>query len=449
MPINEIDIEPLPSGQIGISLELMQIGPTGATGPANTLAIGSVTSGATPSATIIGSAPSQTLNLVLPKGDTGSQGSQGVKGDTGDAGQDALWNYTGTYSGGASYAVGDLAVFNGQLFYRKNSHGGNLGDTPLEGSPYWDLLAAKGDTGETGLQGDEGPDGADALWNFRGDFDATVNGIRITGALTRPNNGGAITFPDLAYDGDLDGKPSYRSGNSVCYWQTASNPDAWVIYYDDTNQSYAAWYSFQDVDSPELVTGWNPGTGEGGTLVVTKFDGDFEIGDVVTYEGETWYCYTAYTFNPASPQYPAVGSTYWQLIAAKGADGADGADGDIGPAGPVGPTGPTGLTGLTGPTGPEPSLTIADNANTSITLADTDNNKVIRCTASSAVTITVPSTLAAGFSCMVIQAGTGQVTFAGTGINSFGNLLKTAGQHAPASLIRVGAGIYNLSGNLV
>jgi hypothetical protein len=119
---------------------------------------------------------------------------------------------------------------------------------------------------------------------------------------------------------------------------------------------------------------------------------------------------------------------------------------------PRGDKGETGATGATGPTGPEPSLTIADNANTAITLADTDNNKVIRCTASSAVTITVPSTLAAGFSCMVIQAGTGQVTFAqgsGATLNSFGNLLKTAGRHAPASLMRVGAGVYNLSGNLV
>lgn len=113
--------------------------------------------------------------------------------------------------------------------------------------------------------------------------------------------------------------------------------------------------------------------------------------------------------------------------------------------GPAGPQGPQGLTG------PEPSLKVTDNAATEITLADTDNNKIVRCTASSAVTVTVPSTLAAGFSCMVIQAGIGQATFqAGSGatLNSFGNFLKTAGQHAPASIIRLGSGIYNLSGNL-
>ncbi|MBU6170602.1 MAG: hypothetical protein KGQ87_03795 [Verrucomicrobia bacterium] len=117
-----------------------------------------------------------------------------------------------------------------------------------------------------------------------------------------------------------------------------------------------------------------------------------------------------------------------------------------------GDAGPQGIQGVVGPPGPQPSLTINDNANTAITLADSMNNTVVRCTSSTAVTITVPSTLAAGFSCMVIQAGTGRVTFAagsGATLNSFGNLLSTAGQHAPASIMRVGNGIYNLSGNLI
>lgn len=117
-----------------------------------------------------------------------------------------------------------------------------------------------------------------------------------------------------------------------------------------------------------------------------------------------------------------------------------------------GDAGPQGIQGPTGPIGPEPTLNVVDNAATAITLADTENNKIVRCTAATAVTVTVPSTLAAGFSCMVIQAGAGQVTFtagSGTTLNSFGALVRTAGQHAPASLIRVGSGIYNLSGNLI
>jgi hypothetical protein len=148
----------------------------------------------------------------------------------------------------------------------------------------------------------------------------------------------------------------------------------------------------------------------------------------------------------------------------KGDIGAQGIKGDTGLTGPqgviglTGETGPQGIqgvigaTGATGATGPQPSLVVADNASTTITLADSNNNTIIRCTSATAITITIPSTLAAGFSCMVIQGGAGDVTFqagSGTTLNSFGNRVKTSGQHAPASLIRVGAGIYNLSGNLV
>lgn len=49
-------------------------GQTGKAGPANTLSIGTVTSGTTASATITGTSPNQTLNLVLPKGDKGDPG---------------------------------------------------------------------------------------------------------------------------------------------------------------------------------------------------------------------------------------------------------------------------------------------------------------------------------------------------------------------------------------
>ena len=50
----------------------------GTNGLNNTLAIGTVTSGATPSATITGDSPNQTLNLVLPKGDNGANGADGT-----------------------------------------------------------------------------------------------------------------------------------------------------------------------------------------------------------------------------------------------------------------------------------------------------------------------------------------------------------------------------------
>ncbi|AVR56990.1 minor tail protein [Mycobacterium phage Puppy] len=78
-----------PEGPQGPQGEEGPQGPQGLQGPANSLSIGTVTSGTTANATITGTSPSQTLNLVLPKGDkgdkgdTGDQGPQGIQGPPG------------------------------------------------------------------------------------------------------------------------------------------------------------------------------------------------------------------------------------------------------------------------------------------------------------------------------------------------------------------------------
>lgn len=61
-------------------------GVTGPAGPANTLSIGSVTSGASAGASVSGTAPNQSLNLVLPIGPTGPTGATGATGPTGPTG---------------------------------------------------------------------------------------------------------------------------------------------------------------------------------------------------------------------------------------------------------------------------------------------------------------------------------------------------------------------------
>jgi len=92
-------------------------------------------------------------------GQIGYTGSQGLLGYTGSQGTDALWNFTGAYSGGAAYAVGDLATYDGSTWYRIDSNGGNVGDTPVEG-PFWTLISEKGDIGYTGSQGNVGYTGS-------------------------------------------------------------------------------------------------------------------------------------------------------------------------------------------------------------------------------------------------------------------------------------------------
>jgi hypothetical protein len=96
-------------------------------------------------------------------------------------------------------------------------------------------------------------------------------------------------------------------------------------------------------------------------------------------------------------------------------------------------------------------LTVVDNAGTSITLADSDSGTVLRCTAATAVTIEVPSTLAAGFSVLIIQQGAGQVTITAGGgatLQAAGSRVTTVEQYSVASVIRVASATYNVSGDL-
>ena len=94
----------------------------------------------------------------------GTPGAPGAPGADGSDGADAIWNYTGEYSGGAAYAVGDLATYNGQLWYRVNANGGNVGDTPSPG--LWNLLAAKGADGAQGEPGTDATGGLVYLGNY-------------------------------------------------------------------------------------------------------------------------------------------------------------------------------------------------------------------------------------------------------------------------------------------
>ena len=73
-------------------------GATGATGPANSLAIGTVNTGAPGSnatASITGTPPSQTLSMSIPTGATGATGAQGPQGNVGAQGPQGTTGATG------------------------------------------------------------------------------------------------------------------------------------------------------------------------------------------------------------------------------------------------------------------------------------------------------------------------------------------------------------------
>jgi hypothetical protein len=116
------------------------------------------------------------------------------------------------------------------------------------------------------------------------------------------------------------------------------------------------------------------------------------------------------------------------------------------------------VIGKQGPTGPEGPAVTSMNASAVVTtttdksagytLQSSDKNTYIRSTGS-AITITVPDVLVDGESVNFIQAGAGQITFAGSGvtINSKGAKLKTKEQFSAATVTKVG-GAYYLVGDL-
>jgi hypothetical protein len=93
----------------------------------------------------------------------------------------------------------------------------------------------------------------------------------------------------------------------------------------------------------------------------------------------------------------------------------------------------------------------AINAQTiAYSLQASDNGKIVTVNSGTAVNVTVGTAVgAAGFSCTVIQLGTGQVTFvaSGTTLNS-ANGLKISAQHGAATLFCYATNTFNVAGNL-
>ena len=87
---------------------------------------------------------------------------------------------------------------------------------------------------------------------------------------------------------------------------------------------------------------------------------------------------------------------------------------------------------------------------TSYTLVNGDNGKVVTLSNASAITLTVPSGLTAGFNVLLVQLGAGQVTItaSSTTLNSYNSALKISGQYGQAALAYIASNTYSVGGNL-
>ena len=92
---------------------------------------------------------------------------------------------------------------------------------------------------------------------------------------------------------------------------------------------------------------------------------------------------------------------------------------------------------------------INDQTGTAYTLVDGDNGKVVVLDNASAVTVTVPSGLGAGFNCSFVQKGAGQVSFSasGTTINNRQSHTKINAQYGVASIVAYAADTFVLAGD--
>lgn len=87
---------------------------------------------------------------------------------------------------------------------------------------------------------------------------------------------------------------------------------------------------------------------------------------------------------------------------------------------------------------------------TTYTLVAGDNGRVVTLNNAAAITVTVPASLGAGFSCSLIQIGVGQVTVsagAGVTINAPGGVSKTAVRYSAVTLLAIAADSLILSGD--
>lgn len=188
-------------------------GPKGDTGPANSLSIGTVTTGeagSSASATITGTAPNQTLSLVIPRGNTGAIGAAGANGQNIElqaSGTHLQWRNVGAVSW--SNLVSLAAITGPQ---------GNVGSTgasvelratathiqwrPVGGSTWTDLVllsaitGPQGAAGSTGAAGPAGPAGpANSLSVGTVTTGAPGSSASVTIGGTAPNQTLSLVIP--------------------------------------------------------------------------------------------------------------------------------------------------------------------------------------------------------------------------------------------------------------
>ena len=274
------------------------------------------------------------------KGATGAAGAKGADGDDGADG--ATWLFgtaTPTTSNGKD---GD--------FYLNTS----TWDVYSRVSGAWtkkgNIKGATGATGPTGAKGDKGDTGAAGAAGTRGSTWTT--GTAITGTATSGTvfSGSGITSA-LVGDMYLNTSTGYvykcttAGAASVAKWAYVGSIKGATGAKGDTGATGAAGAKGDKGDTGATgPAGAKGDTGAKGVSMRLKgawasgvaYVNDGSYIDIVTSNGNTYGCIKSHT---SSSSIGVTNTTYWQVLAQKGATGATGAKGDTGATGPAGKDG--------------------------------------------------------------------------------------------------------------
>jgi len=271
------------AAKLNFSLPRGYTGATGSTGPANSLSIGSVSTGATAAVSITGTAPSQSLSFVLQPGPTGPANSLSI----------------GSVSTGATAAVSIT------------------GAAPSQSISFVLPIGPRGDTGPAGPQGQSGsvnladetpqPLGAasagTALAAARADHVHALPSISYSSLTGVPS-----TFTPAAHQQDvstitglqaaLDAK---QAAGSYATLVSGTVPSSQLPSYVDDVVEYAALSAF-------------PATGETGKIYVAR-----DTNKTYRWSGST---YVEISASPGSTDSVTEGSTNLYFTSARAASAA-------------------------------------------------------------------------------------------------------------------------------
>ena len=356
--------------------------------------------------------------LAGADGATGPQGIQGLPGADGARGPQGIQGLPGAI--GATGAAGAQGIQ------------GLTGATGAAGAG-----GAQGIQGLTGAAGANGTAGAQGIQGIQGLTGSVASVAAISGTSTA--NGASITSGELSLaPADATNGGIVTTGNQTFSGTKTFNNN---MVTTGTLTAGAITYPNADGTSGQVLTttgagtlSWTTVSAAGGVTTVGSVSSSSNVNGA-TISG------TTITLTPADAANGGIVTTGVQTIAgAKTFSGNTVVTGTL--AGNA--TGTSTLAGFSA------NVNTQANTVTTYTLSAADNGKIITLDNAGAIALTVPS-LFAGFNCMIVQLGDGQVTLtalSGVTISNRTSLTKTAGKYAIATLIALTSTLFISAGDM-